>query len=235
MMRNIIKKLLKEEFDDLEWVRGVEIDLVPGEIYDIKTGNRYYWIPEKYIGKGWDDKYQTEFYKFKDLNGGGSGRKSASYVKQMMEKGDIRPYNPDWSIKDELTFSDNLEDALKDNFVIYFKDGVYLDQTLLIQDKLFEMGFSFYTKGPNEYVTDEDHSYKIQFFESFNWDNSNPRYNSMPSDQWDKKKILLSKVKDDDFNWGSSYYKNPRFEEQELFAIVKDHDAIVINGDKYTT
>jgi hypothetical protein len=57
----------------------------------------------------------------------------------------------------------------------------------------------------------------------------------MPSDQWDKKKILLSKVKDDDFNWGSSYYKNPRFEEQELFAIVKDHDAIVINGDKYIT
>ena len=225
------EKLNESEEDEFDWVRDVEIDLVPGEIYDIKTGNGYYWVPEKYVGKGWDEEYQTEFYKFKDIDGSGSsGRKSVPYVKELMEKGHIRLYDPNWSIKDELTFSDNIEDALKGNFVIYFKDGIYLDQTLPIQDKLFEMGFSFYTKKPNEYITNKDHSDKIQFFECFNWDISNPRYSRMPSDQWDKKKILLSKVKkDDEFRWRPK----PRRDEQELFSTVKDHNATVINGDKY--
>jgi hypothetical protein len=221
------------EEDELEWIKGVETDLVPGEIYDIKTGNGYYWVPEIYVGKKWDNEHQVEMYKFKDLDGGGSGGKSVPYVKDLIEKGNIRPYDPNWSIKDELTFSDNIEDALKGNFVIYFKDGVDLDQTLPIQDKLFEMGFSFYTKGPNEYITNKDSSDKIQFFESFNWDTSNPRYNMMPSDQWDKKKILLSKVKDDEFSWRRK--PNPRLDEQELFITIRDHDAIVINGDKYIT
>jgi len=225
------EKLNESEEDEFDWVRDVEIDLVPGEIYDIKTGNGYYWVPEKYVGKGWDEEYQTEFYKFKDIDGSGSsGRKSVPYVKELMEKGQIRPYDPNWSIKDELIFSNNIEDALKGNFVIYFKDGIYLDQTLPIQDKLFEMGFSFYTKKPNEYITNKDHSDKIQFFECFNWDISNPRYSRMPSDQWDKKKILLSKVKkDDEFRWRPK----PRRDEQELFSTVKDHNATVINGDKY--
>jgi hypothetical protein len=221
------------EEDELEWIKGVETDLVPGEVYDIKASNGYYWFPEKYIGRSWDNEHQIEFYKFKDINGGGSGRKSVPYVKELIKKGEIRLYDPNWSIKDELTFSDNLEDALKGNFVIYFKDGVYLDQTLPIQDKLFEMGFSFYTKGPNEYITNKDSSDKIQFFECFNWDTSNPRYKRMPSDQWDQKKILLSKIKDDDFKW--SRKPDPRFEEQELFITAKDHNAIVINGDKYIT
>jgi hypothetical protein len=221
------------EEDELEWIKGVETDLVPGEIYDIKTGNGYYWVPEIYVGKKWDNEHQVEMYKFKDLDGGGSGGKSVPYVKDLIEKGNIRPYDPNWSIKDELTFSDNIEDALKGNFVIYFKDGAYLDQTLPIQDKLFEMGFSFYTKEPNEYITNKDSSDKIQFFESFNWDTSNPRYNKMPSDQWDKKKILLSKVKDDEFSWRRT--PNPRLEEQELFLTIRDHDAIVIDGDKYIT
>jgi hypothetical protein len=222
-----------DDFGDFKWAQEIETDLVPGEVYDIKASNGYYWFPEKYIGRSWDNEHQIEFYKFKDINGGGSGRKSVPYVKELIKKGEIRLYDPNWSIKDELTFSDNLEDALKGNFVIYFKDGVYLDQTLPIQDKLFEMGFSFYTKGPNEYITDEDHSYKIQFFECFNWDTSNPRYKRMPSDQWDQKKILLSKIKDDDFKW--SRKPDPRFEEQELFITAKDHNAIVINGDKYIT
>jgi len=222
-----------DDFGDFKWAQEIETDLVPGEVYDIKTSNGYYWFPEKYIGRSWDNEHQIEFYKFKDINGGGSGRKSVPYVKELIKKGEIRLYDPNWSIKDELTFSDNLEDALKGNFVIYFKDGVYLDQTLPIQDRLFEMGFSFYTKGPNEYITDEDHAYKIQFFECFNWDTSNLRYKRMPSDQWDQKKILLSKIKDDDFKW--SRKPDPRFEEQELFITAKDHNAIVINGDKYIT
>lgn len=217
--------------DEMDWVRGVELDLVPGEIYDIKTGNGYYWVPEIYVGKKWDNEHQIEMYKFKDLDGGGSGSKSVPYVKDLIEKGNIRPYNPDWSIKDELTFSDNIEDALKGGFVIYFKNGVYLDQTLPIQDKLFEMGFSFYTKGPNEYITNEDSPKKIQFFESFNWDTSNPRYNKMPSDQWDKKKVLLMSVDEDKGRWRSK--SDPRLEEQELFLTVRDHNATVINGDKY--
>ena len=226
-----------EEFDDFTWAQEIEADLVPGEIYDIKTGNGYYWVPELYVGKEWDEQYQVEYYKFKDMgDSSGRGRKSAPYIKELIQKGDIRPYNPNWSIKDELTFSDNLEDALKGNFVIYFKDGTYLDQTLVIQDKLFEMGFSFYTKGPNEYITNKDFSDKIQFFESFNWDNSKPRYKSMPSDQWDQKKILLNKLNKSedfgDFNWRTP---NPRHEEQELFITAKDHNAIVINGDKYIT
>ena len=222
-----------DDFGDFTWVQEIEADLEPGRIYDIKTGNGYYWVPEIYVGRGWDDEYQMEFHKFKDIDGGGSGRKSIPYVKDLIEKGEIRPYDPNWTIKDDLTFSNNIEDALKGNFVIYFKDGVYLDQTLAIQDKLFEMGFSFYTKGPNEYITTKDSPDKIQFFECFNWDTSNPRYSSMPSNQWDLKKILLVKVKDDDFTW--SRRPNPRIEEQELFLTVSNHDAIVINGDNYIT
>ena len=228
------KSSIKEsEEDEFDWVRGVETDLVPGEIYDIKTGNGYYWVPEMYVGKKWDEEFQVEMYKFKDLDGGGSGGKSVPYVKDLIEKGNIRPYDPNWSIKDELTFSDNIEDALKGNFVIYFKNGVYLDQTLPIQDKLFEMGFSFYTKGPNEYITNKDSSDKIQFFESFNWDQSNQRYNKMPSDQWDKKKILLMSFDRDKGRWRNK--PNPRLDEQELFLTVRDHNATVINGDKYIT
>jgi hypothetical protein len=222
-----------DDFGDFTWVQEIEADLEPGRIYDIKTGNGYYWVPEIYVGRGWDDEHQMEFHKFKDIDGGGSGRKSIPYVKDLIEKGEIRPYDPNWTIKDDLTFSNNIEDALKGNFVIYFKDGVYLDQTLAIQDKLFEMGFSFYTKGPNEYITTKNSPDKIQFFECFNWDTSNPRYSSMPSNQWDLKKILLVKVKDDDFTW--SRRPNPRIEEQELFLTVSNHDAIVINGDNYIT
>jgi len=222
-------RLKESEEDEFDWIRDVEIDLVPGQIYDIKTGNGYYWVPEKYIGRKWDDEHDVEMYKFKDLDGGGSGGRSVPYVKDLMKKGHIRLYDPNWSIKDELTFSDNIEDALKGNFVIYFKDGVYLDETLSIQDKLFEMGFSFYTKGPNEYITNKDSSKKIQFFECFNWDTSNPRYKNMPSDQWDIKKILLSAVKDDQFRWKPK--PNPRLDDQELFSTIKDHDATVINGD----
>ncbi len=222
-----------DDFGDFTWVQEIEADLEPGRIYDIKTGNGYYWVPEIYVGRGWDDEHQMEFHKFKDIDGGGSGRRSIPYVKDLIEKGEIRPYDPNWTIKDDLTFSNNIEDALKGDFVIYFKDGVYLDQTLAIQDKLFEMGFSFYTKGPNEYITTKDSPDKIQFFECFNWDTSNPRYSSMPSNQWDLKKILLVKVKDDDFTW--SRRPNPRIEEQELFLTVSNHDAIVINGDNYIT
>lgn len=218
--------------DDLEWVRDIEIDLVPGEIYDIKSGNGYYWAPEKFIGKGQDDGH--EVYRFKGLKYGSSGMKSASYVRSLIEKGNIREYDPNWSIKDEITFSDNIEDVLKGNFAIYFKDGVELDQTLAIQDKLFEMGFSFYTKEPNQYLTNKDASNKIQFFESFNWDTTNSRYTNMPSDQRDQKKILIVQAKsDDDFRWRSE--PNPRLDDQELFLTIKDHGAIVINGDKYIT
>lgn len=218
--------------DDLEWIRDIEADLVPGEIYDIKSGNGYYWVPEKFIGKSNDDGH--DIYLFKDLKNSGSGMKSASYVRSLIEKGNIREYDPNWSIKDEITFSDNIEDALKGNFVIYFKDGVELDQTLAIQDKLFEMGFSFYTKAPNQYITNKDTPKKIQFFESFNWDTSNPRYANMPSNQRDQKKILITQVKsDDDIRW--RFEPNPRLDDQELFLTIKDHDAVVINGDKYIT
>jgi hypothetical protein len=233
-MINVSRQNLNEsKEDDWGWAKEIEADLEPGRIYDIKTGNGYYWVPEIYVGRGWDDEHQMEFHKFKDIDGGGSGRKSIPYVKDLIEKGEIRPYDPNWTIKDDLTFSNNIEDALKGNFVIYFKDGVYLDQTLAIQDKLFEMGFSFYTKGPNEYITTKDSPDKILFFECFNWDTSNPRYSSMPSNQRDLKKILLVKVKDDDFTW--SRRPNPRVEEQELFLTVSNHDAIVINGDNYIT
>ena len=223
-----------EEEDEWGWAKEIEVDqLIPGEIYDIKTGNGYYWVPELFVGKKWDAEYNVEMYKFKDLDGSGSGGKSISYIKELIQKGHIRPYDPNWSIKDDLTFSNDIEDVLKGNFVIYFKDGVYLDQTLAIQDKLFEMGFSFYTKGPNEYITSKDSAGKIQFFECFNWDTSNPRYKSMPPNQWDLKKILLVKVKDDEFTW--SRRPNPRIEEQELFLTVSNHNAIVINGDNYIT
>lgn len=229
-----VENLNESETNEFDWIRDIEIDLVPGQIYDIQTGNGHYWVPEKFVGRKWDDEYDVEVYKFKDLTGSGSsGSRSINYVKDLMEKGYIREYDPNWSIKNEITFSDNIGDTLKGGFVIYFKDGVYLDQTLSIQDKLFEMGFSFYTKGPNEYITNEDSPKKIQFFECFNWDVSNPRYKKMPSNQRDQKKILLSSVKDDSSRWMPK--PSPRYDDQELFSTVVDHDVIVINGDKYIT
>jgi hypothetical protein len=82
----------------------------------------------------------------------------------LLKNGDIRVYDPNWSIRDEITFSDNIEDVLNGGFVIYFKDGVYLDQTKELQDRLFDMGFSFYTKELGEYITSKDSPNKIQFF-----------------------------------------------------------------------
>jgi hypothetical protein len=55
----------------------------------------------------------------------------------------------------------------------------------------------------------------------------------MPPNQWDLKKILLVKVSDEDTRWRRT--RNPRLEEQELFLTVSNHDAIIIDGDRYIT
>lgn len=223
-----------KESDEMDWIRDIEADmLIPGEIYDIKTGNGYYWIPEKFIGKEWDNEYNQEVYKFKDLDGSGSGRKSTQYVKDLINKGEIRPYDPNWSVRDEITFTNNIEDALNGSFVIYFKDGVYLDQTKELQDRLFDMGFSFYTKGPNQYITSEDSPKKIQFFECINWDTSNDRYRNMPPDQWDNKKVMLVSVDGDSLSRWTRRGDDKRLEDQKLFLNIVDNNAIVINGDGY--
>ena len=223
-----------KESDEMDWIRDIEADmLIPGEIYDIKTGNGYYWIPEKFIGKEWDNEYNQEFYKFKDLDGIGGGRKSTQYVKDLMDKGEIRPYDPNWSVRDEITFTNNIEDALNGSFAIYFKDGVYLDQTKELQDRLFDMGFSFYTKGPNQYITSEDSPKKIQFFECINWDTSNDRYRNMPPNQWDNKKVMLVSVDGDSLSRWTRRGDDKRLEDQKLFLNIVDNNAIVINGDGY--
>ena len=223
-----------KESDEMDWIRDIEADmLIPGEIYDIKTGNGYYWIPEKFIGKEWDNEYNQEVYKFKDLDGSGSGRKSTQYVKDLINKGEIRPYDPNWSVRDEITFTNNIEDALNGSFAIYFKDGVYLDQTKELQDRLFDMGFSFYTKGPNQYITSEDSPKKIQFFECINWDTSNDRYRNMPPDQWDNKKVMLVSVDGDSLSRWTRRGDDKRLEDQKLFLNIVDNNVIVINGDGY--
>lgn len=222
------------ESDEMDWIRDIEADmLIPGEIYDIKTGNGYYWVPEKFIEKEWDNEYNQEVYRFKDLDGSGKGTKSAQYVKDLLKNGNIRVYDPNWSIRDEITFSDNIEDVLNGGFVIYFKDGVYLDQTKELQDRLFDMGFSFYTKELGEYITSKDSPNKIQFFESVNWDTSKQRYQYMPPDQWDNKKVMLVSVDEDGLSRWSRRGEDKRLEDQKLFQNIVDNNAVVINGDRY--
>lgn len=240
---NIIKdKFMKEknnnlnessdgESNDFDWVKDIPMTLIPGEAYDIKTGNDYYWSPEVFVGEEYSDDFGGNAYVFRDLDrSSGSHRMSDKYANELIANGKIRPYDPNWSILDDIVFSDDIEDVLKGGFVIYFKDGVYLDDTLELQDRLFEMGFSFYSKGQNEYIKNISSGKKIQFFECFNWDTSKPQYSRMPNNQRDLKKILLREYGVGDMGLRTP---NKRMEDQMLFKEVVDHNAIVINGDRY--
>ena len=222
------------ESDDLfGWTKEIKADLKPGEIYDIKTGNGYYWVPELYYGREYDKEMGGEVYKFGDIDSKKpNSRKSVNYVRSLIEKGDLRPYNPNWSIRDEITFTNDIRQASRKSFVIYFENGIMLDDTLPIQDKLFEMGFQFYTKGPNEYITNENTQIGdklIQFFECVNWNNDIPRYQYLPNDQWDNKMIMLRTVDVD----ALMSFRRPdnRMRDQELFLETLENDVIVINGD----
>lgn len=228
-----IKQIIREEIDDFDWIRDVEDDLIPGESYHINSDNGIYWSAETFLGKELDDEIDREMYRFGELGSDhGSHRMSEPYVKSLIQKGKIKPYDPNWSVLDEITFSDDINDVDNGNFVIYFENGAYLDQTIELQKILTKKGFSFAHKNLGEFITNKDFDGKIQFIESINWDTTNISYKSMPSDMRDRKKMLLSKVKDDD-SWSRT--NNVERKNQEKFRVVLNHNAIVINGDLYKT
>jgi hypothetical protein len=229
-----LKNIIKEEIEDFEWIKSVEEDLIPGHSYYINSSNGIYWSPETFVGKEWDDLYGMEVYKFKDIGSDHSKhRMSADYVQTLIKQGKIKPYDPEWTILDEINFSENINDVDKGNFTIYFKDGAYLDQTIELQKILAKKVFSFPTKNLGELITSEDYEGKVQLFECINWDTTNNSYRSMSSDMRDRKKMLFSKVKPEDEVWYRS--KNEEKKLQEIFTVSIDHNAIVIKGDKYLT
>lgn len=220
-----IKKIIQEEINDFEWAERIKADLVPGQKYSIKSGNGYYWESVEYMGYTNNyDNSGNEGYLFKSLDYSSTGFRSKQSVRDAMEKGNIREYDPDWSIKDDIEFSVSLNDVNRKNFAIEFEGGVNLDDTIELQKKLAKKGFSFYTKNLGEFITSKDFKGLVERFECFDWNVSDPTYKSMPRFQWSKdKKMLLYKNEDSGFSDSS-------LAEQAKYKIIVDHDAIVIDG-----
>ena len=102
-----LKNIIKEEIEDFEWIKSVKEDLIPGHSYYINSSDGIYWSPETFVGKEWDDLYGMEVYKFKDIGSDHSKhRMSADYVQTLIKQGKIKPYDPEWTILDEINFSE---------------------------------------------------------------------------------------------------------------------------------
>ncbi len=222
-----LKKIIREESEDLDWIRKIESDLIPGASYFIQSDNGVYWVPETFVGKEWDEEYNMEMYKFSEIGSDTSNhRMSINYVKSLIKSGKIRPYDPNWTILNEVNFSDDINDIEKGNFMIYFKGGTHIEQTIKIQEFLAKKGFSFYGKKVGDIISSRETNERIEMIDSINWDTSNKTYSNMDNDMRDKKKLLFSTK--DNFTFKSEEKNN-----QRRFKVAIDHDAIVINGNKY--
>lgn len=225
-MKNVIKKMLTEKSDEFQWLKDIDADLIPGEKYRIKSNNGIYWTNETFLGKE-VDKNNHLYYRFSsDLNGvNGNIRRSDESVKNLINKNGIKFYDENWSIRDEVSFSDNFDDIDKGNFAILFDPPVQLDETIHIQKKLFKKGFSFTSKQKGELITNKTTDRPIWFFESLNFDTEEPMYSSMPDDYRDKKKMLVVAEPGEEYN-------SFKGDEMRLFKTVIHHNAVVINGNK---
>jgi len=212
------------DLDDFGWL-DLDEPFVVGANYYIKDGNSW----ELYEYKGFDPKhvvdafdkdkksYPVHIFKTKY----GTSYKSVPYVEELVSRNLIKPYEEDFNFYQQLNIKKiNLEN-LKPNFVIVFKNGINVQETYELQERLLEMGYTWYHRGRG-LLTDKDVSDNIFTIESVNWDTSNRLYSRMNATFGDKKILMLSALDDseDDSN------------KERRLNFIHDHPEVqVIDGD----
>ena len=191
--------------DDYSWLPEMDkLIFVPGKKYLIKSGNNW----ETLTFLKFDPEYTTDYgsrgsyeaYVFTDRNGYGHAAFGKSYLEDLASKGLVKVFKEGFSWKDELHIQKGSLDGkglpiLKGNFVILFYDGIDVEKTYDLQKKLFQLGFSWYSKLGQNLLTNKEVDTKIFTIESLNWDTKKYTYDKMGANQRDKKLLLVSTFK----------------------------------------
>lgn len=218
--------------EDFSWLPSVDdtLDFEVDGKYHIKSGNNW----ETYTYVGYDPKHtiaQSDerdyitypVYIFKSEYS--KSYKSEGYVKDLVARGLIKQYDPDFSYRKELNIKNVNPESIRPNFVIIFKNGVDLEETYGLQEKLLDMGYTWYHRG-KRLITPKDIKGKIFSIESVNWDVSNSLYSRMDSTFGDRKILMLSTF---------DGLKTENDKERRL-NFIHDHPQVqVIDGDDLLT
>lgn len=212
------------DLEDFGWL-DLDEPFVVGAKYYIKDGNSW----ELYEYKGFDPKhvvdafdkdkksYPVHIFKTKY----GTSYKSVPYVEELVSRNLIKPYEEDFNFYQQLNIKKINPENLKPNFVIVFKNGVNVQDTYELQERLLEMGYTWYHIG-RRLLTDKDVNGNIFTIESVNWDTSNPLYSRMNATFGDRKVLMLSTLD------GSEDNSN----KERRLNFIHDHPKVqVIDGD----
>jgi len=213
--------------EDFSWLPSIDdvIDFEIGADYHIKSGNNW----ETYTYVGYDPAHKMGFgdtpnitypvYIFQAKHG--KSYKSEGYVKDLVARGLIKAYDPDFNFYKQLNVKKIDIENLKPNFVIIFRDGVDIQDTYDLQTKLLEMGYTWYHRG-ERLITPKDVKDKIYTIESVNWDVSNRLYSRMNVTFGDRKILMLSTF--DDFETEG--------DKERRLNFIHDHPQVqVVDGD----
>jgi len=218
--------------DDYSWVPSTDdvINFVVGAKYHIKSGNNW----ETYTYVGYDPKHTISsrdqedgltypVYIFQAEHG--KSFKSEGYVKDLVSRGLIRSYGEDFSYSKELNIKKVNIDGIRPNFVIIFENGVDVEETYGLQERLLKMGYTWYSKG-KRLITPKDVKDKIFTIESVNWDISNNLYSRMDATFGDRKILMMSTFEN---------LKTENDKERRLNFILDHPQVQVIDGDNLLT
>lgn len=209
--------------EDFSWLPSVEdvIDFEIGADYHIKSGNN--WETYTYVGydpahnMGFSDR--TDVYIFKARHG--KSYKSKEYVKDLVARGLVKVFDPNFNFYQELNIKKIDIENLKPNFVIIFKNGVDVKDTYDLQKTLLDMGYTWYHRG-ERLITPKDVKDKIYTIESVNWDVSNRLYSRMNATFGDRKILMLS----------SFDALETEMDKERRLNFIHDHPQVqVVDGD----
>ena len=213
--------------EDFSWLPSIEdvIDFEIGADYHIKSGNN--WETYTYVGydpvhnMGFSDNPTTTYpvYIFKARHG--KSYKSKEYVKDLVARGLVKVYDPNFNFYQELNIKKINIENLKPNFVIIFKNGVDVEATYGLQKILLDMGYTWYHRG-KRLITPKDVKNKIFTIESVNWDVSNRLYSRMNATFGDRKILMLSSFDD----------LETEMDKERRLNFIHDHPEVqVVDGD----
>lgn len=183
--------------EDYSWLPSID-DIIDFEVdgkYHIKSNNNW----ETYTYVGYDPKHRMDFgggksqtypvYIFQAQHG--KSYKSEGYVKDLVARGLVKQYDPNFNYRKQLNIKNVNIDNIRPNFVIIFKNGVDVQSTYELQERLLDMGYTWYHRG-KRLITPKDIKEKIFTIESVNWDVSNSLYSRMDASFGDRKILMLS-------------------------------------------
>ena len=212
--------------EDFSWLPSIDdvIDFEIGADYHIKSGNSW----ETYTYVGYDPNHKMDFgnsnitypvYIFKARHG--KSYKSKEYVKDLVARGLVKAYDPNFNFYQELNIKKINIENLKPNFVIIFKNGVDIESTYGLQKILLDMGYTWYHRG-KRLVTPKDIKEKIFTIESVNWDISNSLYSRMDATFGDRKILMLSSFDD----------LETEGDKERRLNFIHDHPQVqIVDGD----